>query len=34
MARWKWWKEKDEDVISYWLRLMKGEVTGNLKRKH
>jgi len=27
-------KEKDEGVISYWMTLMKGRGTGNLKRKH
>jgi hypothetical protein len=34
MGRWKGWKEKDEDIISYWMTLMKGGDTGNLKRKH
>jgi len=28
------WKEKEKDVINYWMTSMKGGNTGNLQRKH
>jgi hypothetical protein len=30
----KWGENEEEDISSYWITLRKGEVTGNLKKKH
>jgi hypothetical protein len=34
MKGYKRWDDEEEELSSYWMTSMKGEDTGNCKRKH